>query len=191
LAAQVLAQTPGLSRVAIKALRLSALGDPSAQVREAAKQAVKGFEHVSTDGVSESDVLEFRPDKHLSAEAVPSVPVPDTFLRFADNPPPASTPVHENPPSRSGQDTGSVPKKSILSSSYTSFPNWWLRGRFGGLALMVAFGAGIYAAESGDIGGYAASIIAGAIALLLLGGKGILWTLLIWAAVFILASLSK
>jgi hypothetical protein len=71
-------------------------------------------------------------------------------------------------------------EKSILQDSYLKSDYWYPRGRFGGLALIVAIGAGLYAFDSGDMGALAIAIIAGLFALSLLGGRGIVSKIITW-----------
>lgn len=71
-------------------------------------------------------------------------------------------------------------EKSILQDSYLKSDYWYPRGRFGGLALIVAIGAGLYAFDSGDMGAMAIAIIAGLFALSLLGGRGIVSKIITW-----------
>ena len=94
-------------------------------------------------------------------------------------------------PTQARGTASNLPKRSVLTDDYTKSRHWYPRGRFGGLALLLSFGAGWYAIGTGDIGGFLVMIVAGVVALVLLGGRGIIWTLLVWAVVFAIALLGN
>lgn len=90
-----------------------------------------------------------------------------------------AVPVHE---------TGLVEK--TIQDDYRTSEYWYPRARFGGLALIIAILAGLYGFGTGEAGAIAISVVSSLAALLLLGGKGLLWTLLIWSIIIVFAFLT-
>ena len=89
------------------------------------------------------------------------------------------------PPSESHPRPGGV-----LNDDYTRSRNWYTRGKLGGLALFVALIAGSIGLSGGDYGSLLVAGVSSIVALLLLGGRGILWTLGIWAVILMLGQCS-
>ena len=89
------------------------------------------------------------------------------------------------PPSESHPRPGGV-----LNDDYTRSRFWYVRGKLGGLALFVALIAGSIGLSGGDYGSLLVAGVSSIVALLLLGGRGILWTLGIWAVILMLGQCS-
>lgn len=81
--------------------------------------------------------------------------------------------------------------QSVLHDDYRHSNWWYARGRFGGLALFGALLLGGIAFSSGDLSYLLYAAGCSIIALFLLGGKGIIWTLVIWAVLLLFLGLSK
>jgi hypothetical protein len=90
------------------------------------------------------------------------------------------------------QPTANPPsKRPVLTDDYTKSNWWYARGRLGGLALLVSFVSGWYGISVASPTAILACVVAGLAALFLLGGKGILWTLLVWGILGLIALLSQ